>query len=117
MKLVSWFSLPLLLLLAFGSPQRAFSNSPRSPQIAELAHKVRAGDKRAVQLFWIRLRREGAPLIETIDTVKDHYLVTFLWRAESPVRNVLLISGLSNESYSRTVLSENLLTRLPGTDV
>jgi enterochelin esterase-like enzyme len=117
-------SLSALLLICLGSahqligsPQHASSGSPRSPQIAELSRKLRSGDKRALALFWSKLRNERTPLIETIPTDSDHHLVTFVWRAESPVENVLLISGLTNESYSRTVLTENLLSRLPGTDV
>src|ERR1044071_2514314 len=117
-------SLSALILICFasahqliGSPQHASPGSPRSLQIAELSRKLRSGDKRALALFWSKLRKEGAPLIETIPTDSDHHLVTFVWRAESPVTNVLLISGLTNESYSRTVLTENLLSRLPGTDV
>lgn len=117
----TWFSLATLLLIcvqpaqqASGFPQQA---PPRSPRIAELARKVRSGDKRAVQLFWSKVRQEGAPLIESIPGDVDHLLVTFLWRAEVPVRNVLLISGLSNESYSRFEIPENVLSQLPGTDV
>jgi enterochelin esterase family protein len=63
------------------------------------------------------VQRQGTPLIEPIHSDKDHYLVTFLWRAESQVSNVLLISGLSNLSYSRTTLPQNLLSQLPRTDV
>jgi enterochelin esterase family protein len=108
----------LLLLLCFvPAHQQTASTSPRSPQIAELARKVRSGDKRALQLFWSKLRKEGTPLIETIPTDTNHYLVTFIWRAEPAVHNVLLISGLSNESYGRTELPDNLLARLPGTDI
>src|SRR5919205_3324717 len=84
-----------------GSPQR---DSPRSPQIASLARKVRAGDKRAVRLFWDKLKSEGTPLIEPVPNDVDHQLVTFLWRDSTSVRNVLLVSGLSNESYGRNVL-------------
>lgn len=117
----TWFNLAAVLLICFqlaqqvgGAPQQA---PARSPRIAELARKVRSGDKRAVQMFWSKVRQEGAPLIEAISGDKDHQLVTFLWRAEVPVRNVLLISGLSNESYTRTEFSENVLSQLPGTDV
>ena len=64
-------SLPALLLLIcflqlIGSPQQTSSSSPRSPRIAELARKVRNGDKRAVQLFWSKVRQKGAPLIESM---------------------------------------------------
>ena len=82
-----------------GSSQNASSGSPRSPQIAELSRKLRSGDKRALALFWSKLQKEGAPLIETIPADSDHHLVTFVWRAASPVENVLLISGLTNESH------------------
>jgi len=120
-----WFSLSAFFLLTcFGSShqlngarQSASSNSPRSPQIAELARKLRVGDKHTLQRFWSSVQRQGTPLIEPIHSDKDHYLVTFLWRAKSRVGNVLLISGLSNLSYSRTTLPQNVLSRLPGTDV
>ncbi|HKO62417.1 MAG TPA: enterochelin esterase domain-containing protein, partial [Pyrinomonadaceae bacterium] len=89
----------------------------QSPQITKLAERVRAGNKRAVEEFWTKVAMSGTPLIEPVQSDRDHHLVTFLWRAKSPVSNVLLISGLSNSSYSKTVLQDNLLTRLPGTDV
>ena len=114
----------LLLLISLGfpplliaSPQHASSISLRSPRMAQLARAARSEDKRAVHLFWTRVEREGTPLIEPIDTDTDHHFVTFLWRAKSPVRNVLLISGLSNGSYSRTELPQSILSRVPGTDV
>jgi hypothetical protein len=60
-----WFSLSVpFLLICFapvhqliGSPQHASSSSPRSPQIAELTRKVRSGDKRAVHLFWTKMKK------------------------------------------------------------
>lgn len=70
-----------------------------------------------MQRFWADIKKQGSPLIEPIPSDADHYLVTFLWRAEGPIRNVLLVSGLSNESYGRDVLRENLLIRLTTTDV
>ena len=99
------------------APQSASANSIGSPQIAELARKLRLGEKRALEQFWTSVQRQGTPLVEPIDSDKDHYLVTFLWRGDSRLRNVLLISGLSNLSYSRTTLAQNLLSQLPGTDV
>ncbi len=120
-----WFSLSALSLATclgpshqfLGTTRSASSNAPRSPQIAELARNLRFGDTRTLRRFWSNVQRQGTPLIEPIQADRNHYLVTFLWRAESRVRNVLLISGLSNLSYSRTAIPENLLSRLPGTDV
>jgi enterochelin esterase-like enzyme len=93
------------------------SSPPRSPRIAQLERSLRSGDKRNLQRFWADIQKQGSPLIEPIPSDADHYLVTFLWRAEGPIRNVLLVSGLSNESYGRDVLRENLLIRLTTTDV
>ncbi len=85
------------------------SSPPRSPRIAQLERAVRSGDKRGLQQFWADVQKQGTPLIEAIPSDADHYLVTFIWRAQGPVRNVLLISGLSNESYWRDVLPGNTL--------
>ncbi len=118
-----WFSFSALFLATcLGSShlieaQSASSSSPASPQLAELARKLRLGEKRALPQFWTNVQRQGTPLIEPIQSDKDHYLVTFLWRADSRIANVLLISGLSNLSYSRATLGQNVLSRLPGTDV
>ncbi len=117
-----WFSLaPLLFAALFFAPATEFLAVPQpplqSPQIKALAERVRSGDKHAVQEFWTKIAISGTPLIEPIQSDRNHSLVTFLWRAKSPVSNVLLISGLSNSSYSKTVLHDNLLTQLPGTDV
>lgn len=116
----TWFSLaPLFFAALFFTPAPGLLAQPalQSPQITALAERVRSGDKRAVQEFWTKIAISGTPLIEPIRSDPNHYLVTFLWRAKSPVSNVLLISGLSNSSYSKTVLQDNLLTQLPGTDV
>ena len=116
----TWFSLaPLFLAILLFAPLAVLLAQPtlQSPQITALAEKVRSGDKRAVQEFWTKVATSSTPLIEPIRSDPNHHLVTFLWRAKSPVSNVLLISGLSNSSYSKTVLQDNLLTQLPGTDV
>ncbi len=93
------------------------SSPPRSPQIAQLESALRSGDKRSLQRFWTEVQEHGSPLIESIPSDVDHYLITFIWRARVPLRNVLLVSGLSNNSYGRDVLGENILIRLRGTDV
>src|SRR5688572_10157440 len=116
----TWLSLATLFFAAlFFAPAPELLGVPQpalqSPQITALAESVRSGDKQAVQQFWAKIAVGGTPLIEPIRSDPNHYLVTFLWRATSPVSNVLLISGLSNWSYSKTVLQDNLLTQLPGT--
>lgn len=124
-----WISITALLSLCFclpyplrgavhgdGFPQH-LSSPPGSPRIAQLERALRSGDKRSLQRFWTEVQEQGSPLIEPIPSDADHYLVTFLWRARAPLRNVLLISGLSNESYGRDVLRQNILIRITGTDV
>ena len=118
----TWCSLATFLLAALffapaSEPLAVTQSTLQSAQITALAERVRSGDRRAVQEFWAKVAISGTPLIEPIESDPNHHLVTFLWRAKSAVHNVLLISGLSNSSYSKTILHDNLLTHLPGTDI
>ncbi len=84
-----------------------------SPRITELRQRVEAGDTDAVDAFWRRLAREGAPLLEALHGDEEHLLLTLVWRADAPVRNVVVVPGL--ESTWNPGL--NQLERLPGTDL
>jgi enterochelin esterase family protein len=48
----------------------------------------------------------GAPLIEPIPGDTDHMLVTFLWRAAQPLRNVVVVGGLAGRGFDRMAFME-----------
>src|SRR5581483_4401145 len=84
---------------------------PLSPCIAALARGIRQGDDRALAQFWRQVSEQGTPLIEPLEESRAFSLLTFLWRAGSPAREVLLFSSL-NETEAG-----DRLVHLRGSDV
>ncbi|HTS77792.1 MAG TPA: enterochelin esterase [Bryobacteraceae bacterium] len=62
-----------------------------SPRIAALRKDVESGNTGAVAAFWQEMEKEGAPLIEPLKDSTSDNLVTFLWRAKTETRNVLIL--------------------------
>lgn len=62
-----------------------------SPRLRQLQQELAAGADMPVARFWSEVGESGAPLVEALPDDPDNVLVTFLWRAEAPVENVLLI--------------------------
>lgn len=85
-----------------------------SPRVAALAGAVAAGDDGAVADFWRAAQAEGTPLIEVSEGDPSYRVVTFLWRGDDDVRDVLIIA---NKFTDATVLAASLMERLPGTDL
>jgi enterochelin esterase family protein len=79
-----------------------------------VARGIARGDRDPLADLWAAVARDGAPLIEP-DPAGDpkRRLVTFVYRADSTTRNVLLFRG-PNATMD---LSANPLVRLPGTDL
>lgn len=63
-----------------------------SPRLKQLQQELAAGADTPVARFWDEVRESGAPLVEALPNDPDNVLVTFLWRAEAPVENVVLIA-------------------------
>lgn len=89
------------------------SHIASSPRIRELRRRVAEGDTAAVEAFWHRLTREGTPLLEELEGDREHVLLTLVWRAEQPVRNVVVVPGLECIWDAET----NRLERVPGTNL
>jgi enterochelin esterase-like enzyme len=84
-----------------------------SPRIAELYRRLEAGDTAAGEAFWQRLTREGTPLLETLEADTEHLLLTLVWRAEEPVRSVVVVPGLESNWHPE----RNRLEQVPGTNL
>ena len=104
------------------SAQVAFSatasdvDAPLSHRLASLRDRLKAGDHVALETFWKEMVEKGTPLVEPIKGDSRHVLVTFLWRANSETKNVLLFS------YALTFpdavgIQQGQLARLADTDV
>jgi enterochelin esterase-like enzyme len=84
-----------------------------SPAVSALELAVRQGKPGAEAEFWERLKRDGAPLVETIPGDTSNVLFTFVWHGDSATHNVALV----NAAIASDVPDQALLTRVPGTDV
>jgi enterochelin esterase family protein len=83
-----------------------------SPRLAALRAALEAGNSDALAAFWQEVAVRGAPLIEPAPGDAGASLVTFLWRATTPVRTVAVVGELVGDD-----LAANQLTRLGETDL
>ncbi len=80
-----------------------------SNTIINLENELRKNNAYALEEFWNKISKEGTPLIEDISD-DDHVLVTFIYRAECPIKNVLLIASItSEEKDTKNLVMSNLL--------
>ncbi len=115
-KLLVAISLGFLLSCCVSSLAAAQRNSDQlpihSPRLAALEKQLRAGDNEALANFWQQVTQEGTPLAEPIPGDAKHVHVTFLWRAKTPTKNVVLVDGPAGDDFAN-----NQLTHLEGTDL
>jgi enterochelin esterase-like enzyme len=64
------------------------------PRLLALRKQVEGGDTAALERFWGEVKKEGAPLVETVASDPGHVLVTFLWRGQPGTNAVLLAAPL-----------------------
>lgn len=89
------------------------SETYQSPDIRALRKQVSSQAAGATAQFWQDVRKTGSPLVEPDGANGKYHLVTFLWRAESLTRNVVVV-GPSWGSLSH---ADNAMRNIPGTDV
>jgi enterochelin esterase family protein len=81
-------------------------------RIQQLREELAAGPADGVLArFWAEVALVGTPLVEPYDA--DHRLVTFLWKQETPLDNVVVIGGPA----LWWEIPDNQLAHIPGTDV
>ena len=108
------------------------SSSPvgryESPRIIQLTKELQTDRDAALSRFWAAVKASGGQIVEPFegriasgppiaapaDIVKQHVLVTFLWRESYHTANVLLrLTGVPTESRP----ADYFMSRLPGSDV
>ncbi|MGH2547858.1 MAG: enterochelin esterase domain-containing protein, partial [Thermomicrobiales bacterium] len=80
-----------------------------SPKIQALAD---AADGVALEAFWSERAVEGTPIVEPNGDDADSRLVTFVWRADGPLENIVLA-----EWYSPGEPAAKVMTQLGDTDL
>ncbi len=82
--------------------------------LLELKKDLAEGNKSALKNFWLKVEKNGTPLIEQIQGEKSHKLVTFIVQADKETKNAVIICSLANQD---DVLSNNICERMENTDI
>ncbi len=83
-----------------------------SPRINALVEQIKSGDINSINLFWQDVEMYGTPLIEEIGGDNENVLITFLYKADSSVKNILIYGAFPGFRYS-----ENILDRILDTNI
>jgi enterochelin esterase family protein len=107
------YEVKLVERLSFDERMKAQPQQDRytSPAIEGLRKQIAAGDS-STESFWQRVAQSGTPLVEPIEGDAKRTRVTFLWRATSPTRNVMVLG-----SFMTGPPADYAMTRLADTDV
>lgn len=84
-----------------------------SPRITSLEQALASGNTTTLEAFWQEAIELGTPLIEPIEGDDEHRLVTFLWREQGDIRNMVVCFGPAG--YKRP--AKNQMTRLLETNL
>jgi enterochelin esterase family protein len=85
----------------------------RSPRIAELLRALESGTSEAADAFWNELLAAGGPLVEAVPESPKERLLTFVYRQQRPLQNVVLTPGIGNSGDPR----QHMLECIDGTDL
>jgi len=85
-----------------------------SPKLIALQNELELGNDDALDTFWNEIDRLGAPLVESIEDDSDYSWVTFLWRAEKGIENVVVLSQLDGSFF---YVANKTMTRMLDTDL
>jgi enterochelin esterase-like enzyme len=80
----------IALVGSLGSGVLSSQSAPVSPRIAALQQQPEAGKRAALEAFWQDVAKQGTPLVEPIPGDDRNVLVTFVWRAAAPQKDVIL---------------------------
>lgn len=101
------------LLLEDYHPPLSFEEGNRSQAILQLREGLRTERPNAVEDFWQRLAKTGAPIVEPIPGNEESFLVTFVWKGSEITKHVLLARGRFTEAWP----GRHLLSHIPETNV
>jgi enterochelin esterase-like enzyme len=81
------------------------SSIPTSSAVAKFIEQVSGGAREAEALFWKQLEPAGTPIVERIDGT-DESLVTFVYRGNSSVANVVVVTPAALVDFSDAVMTK-----------
>jgi enterochelin esterase-like enzyme len=84
----------------------------KSTIIMDLQEKLEQGNPTALQEFWDMVETNGAPLIEEIDGDLENALVTFIYKVEEEIENIVIVPPIGWKDFSGNRLERLLETNL-----
>lgn len=84
----------------------------KSFKISKLEKQLKLGNMEDLERFWENIEQNGAPLIETIPTDSEHHLVTFIFKGDEKVKNVLVIPEMEDCKFLNYRMERLLNTNL-----
>ncbi|MEM7131742.1 MAG: enterochelin esterase [Chloroflexota bacterium] len=87
-------------------------NPLHSPALLALQKALDRGKGDELEAFWQKASQQGTPLIEPIQGDTEHSFVTFLWRAEEELKNVVIVGDCTKWDFHA-----GQLAHLSGTDL
>lgn len=83
-----------------------------SPVIMKLKEKIELGNNEAVQVFWNNIEKANAPLIEKIDGDLENSLVTFVYKGNEDIENIVLIPPIGRDNLLENKMEKFLDTNI-----
>jgi enterochelin esterase-like enzyme len=88
------------------------NNQYKSPKIKALTEQIRVGNINSINLFWQYVERQGAPLIEEIEGDNENVLITFLYKGDLNLKNILIYGAFPGFRYSENIMDKILDTNI-----
>ena len=85
-----------------------------SPAIHRLRKRIASAGSEALESFWRDVSARGTPLVEPLADDEQHSLLTFLWRPERDVGNVVIAPAPAVNGWDA---ANNQMTRLADTNL
>ncbi len=83
-----------------------------SPLILKLREEIKSNKKEVISKFWKKIERIGTPLFEKIEGDNKNNLITFFFRGDETVKNIVC-----NNIFVKDDIKEGLLERIEDTNV
>lgn len=83
-----------------------------SSVIMKLKEKIELGNNEAVQVFWNNIKKGNAPLIEKIDGDLENSLVTFVYKGNEDIENIVLIPPIGRDNLLENKMEKFLDTNI-----
>lgn len=84
----------------------------KSTKITNLKEKIEQGNDDELQRFWDEMENKGTPLIEKIDGDFKNVLVTFVYKSDKEIENIVMIPPVGGDNFSQNSMERLLETNL-----